>query len=316
MGVREAGRYVGMAGGTGIGCLLVLVLGGCGGQEPVDDTLPDRETPGVEMLAPGVLSTEAPEFATTLTPDGDTVFFNRAAPGLVDIELLRSVRVGGVWQEPEIFAPLAALEPIDPFVTLGGNRLFISSRAPTGFLAEGSDNLWMVERTIDGWGTPVPLPRPMNSDSSDIYTSLTAAGELFFSSTRGGERRIYSAPPVGDGWGEPVLLELGDIPRQGNPAVSPDGELLVFAATGPLGGADLFVACREGTGWRSAILLPEPINSRWTEFAPGIAGETLYFTSERPGMVESVPEGERPPGDLYRTELGAVRALCTGAPGG
>jgi len=36
----------------------------------------------------------------------------------------------------------------------------------------------------------------------------------------------------------------------------------------------------------------------------------LFFTSERPGIVPAVSAGERPPGDLYRIEFGALEPPC------
>ena len=32
-----------------------------------------------EIVGPGVISTDAPEFATTLSPDGREIYFNRAS---------------------------------------------------------------------------------------------------------------------------------------------------------------------------------------------------------------------------------------------
>lgn len=34
--------------------------------------------------------------------------------------------------------------------------------------------------------------------------------------------------------------------------------------------------------------------------------KTLYFTSERPGIVPTQEEGVRPPGDIYQVNLMAV----------
>ncbi|NNF27040.1 MAG: hypothetical protein HKN73_07470, partial [Gemmatimonadetes bacterium] len=44
----------------------------------------------VELFAPGVVSSTLPEFATTFTPSGDTVFFNRTTPDRSRIDLLFS----------------------------------------------------------------------------------------------------------------------------------------------------------------------------------------------------------------------------------
>jgi hypothetical protein len=61
-------------------------------------------------------------------------------------------------------------------------------------------------------------------------------------------------------------------------------------------------SCRTGDGWSAPRTLPPPVNSARADFAPAIdvSGSTLYFTSERPGIVGIQPDSVRPPGDLYR----------------
>jgi len=60
---------------------------------------------------------------------------------------------------------------------------------------------------------------------------------------------------------------------------------------------DLFVACRAAGGWELPSQLPEPVNSRFAEFAAGLSREYLYFASERACVVAVVPDSVRPPGE-------------------
>ena len=71
-----------------------------------------------------------------------------------------------------------------------------------------------------------------------------------------------------------------------------------------------------GQEWTTPTRLPEPINSPFTEFAPGFGGGYLYFTSERPGVSGPVPDRERPPGDVYRVRTEGVAAVCAGRTAG
>ncbi len=68
----------------------------------------------------------------------------------------------------------------------------------------------------------------------------------------------------------------------------------------------------EEAGWLPGRNLGPIANSDFSDFAPSLTpdGRYLVFTSERPGIVPSVAEGERPPGDLYRIELGALELSC------
>ena len=75
------------------------------------------------------------------------------------------------------------------------------------------------------------------------------------------------------------------------------------------GEADLYICWKNTDGtWSKPINMGEEINSEYVEFAPSISadGEYLYFTSERPGMVQDFEEGKRRPGDLYKIYLSPV----------
>jgi hypothetical protein len=175
---------------------------------------------------------------------------------------------------------------------------------------EGSFHLWRVTLGRPG-EAPEPLPSPINTDSSEVFSSLSADGRMVFSSRRDGERRIYETHLEPDGrWTEPVPLSLGDAAAPSNPALHPSGRYLVFAGVDGESSPDLYVSCASGQGWTTPVRLPEPINSRFAEFAPGFGAEYLYFTSERPGVVGAVPDGVRPPGDVYRVQTEGVEALC------
>lgn len=103
---------------------------------------------------------------------------------------------------------------------------------------------------------------------------------------------------AGDGWTEPAPLpfsrpELMDH----NPALSPDGSFLVFAASRPtstrprtfIGGSpmpasDLWMTTRGTDGaWAEPALLGAGVNTEFDEDCPRIAADgTIYFTSARP----------------------------------
>ncbi|MEQ9568879.1 MAG: hypothetical protein RLN75_01710 [Longimicrobiales bacterium] len=289
--------------------LVVVAVVGCGptaADTPVDPI-------SVEIFARGVVSSTDPEFATAFTPSGDTVFFNRTPPGRSRLELWVAVREGDRWGEPSPVPATVGMGAVDPFVSSDGATLWFSSGAPLDGAPSGDFNLWTLSRPPDGWtGTPVAVPRPVRSDSSEAFNTLTDDGLLVFGSTRDGERSIWTSRRSDDGWSEPTVLTLGGTTAASNPAIRRDGSLLVFARRGEAGDPDLWVACREDGGWGEPIRLPEPINSRWADFAPAFGPEHLYFTSERPGVVGPVADSIRPPGDIWRTPSQVVDGLCGG----
>jgi dipeptidyl aminopeptidase/acylaminoacyl peptidase len=290
--------------------LVGVVLTGCG--SGAEETPPPEDTvPAVEIFAPDAVSTALPEFATAFTADGDTVFFNRTPPDRSALDLYYAIRTDGGWSEGRPFEPTVGIVAIDPFVD--GDRLYFSSDLPFGEPPDTVFGIWFLERTDGGWSAPRALPPPIRSDSSDVFNSLARDGTMAFSSWRDGGRRVYTSRLEAGGWSDPALVDLGAWSSVSNPAISPDGRMLVVALTEAEEAPDLFVSCRSGEGWAPPQRLAEPINSPFTDFAPGFGPDHLYFTSERPGLAPPVDEGTRPPGDIYRTPLEGLAGLCPGA---
>ncbi len=274
---------------------------------PAPEAAESRPTP--EIFAAGTVSTPAPEFATSLTADGGTVYFNRASEDRSELILLTARKLeDGTWTTPEN-VPFSdgVYRDIDPFVSEDGSRLFFSSNRPTPGESDAGDfDLWVVDRAAEGsWGEPRNLGASVNTDATEIYSTLSRNGNLYFSSDRDGESFIYRSRFVDGRFGEAERLLLGTEEESagGNPAIAPDESFLIFTTVREdgVGGSDLYVSLRRDDAWTSPRLLDEPINSTFTDFAPHIAwdGDVLYWTSERPGIVAAdVVEG-RPPGDLY-----------------
>lgn len=263
-----------------------------------------------ELVGPGVISTELPEFATTTTPDGNTLFFNRASPDRSKLTIMMSSRTGGPWTHA-IPAPFSGqYRDVDPFMTPDGRRLYFSSDRPrTGHPA--SMNTWYVERTGSGWTDPVDVGEPLNSDSTDIFVSVSAGGTMVFSSNRDGPMRVYQTWWNGTEWSKPEPVAFGATIAGGNPLISPDGRFMVLVEAPPGTKADLMVSCHTSAGWTEPRPLTD-VNTRYGEFAPGFGASSheLYFTSERPGIVAAQPDSVRPPGDIYRIRLPDSVTAC------
>jgi Tol biopolymer transport system component len=283
--------------------------------KPLAPLIPASETP--QVFAPGVISTAAPEFAITFSPDGQTAYFNRASEDRQQLGIYASQRVGGAWDSP-VMAPFASpYRDVDPFMAPGGRRLYFSSTRPlVAGGAAGEFDTWYVERSGAGWSAPVHAGSVLNSAPADVFVSLDREGMLYFSSSRDGTLRIYASRPAGTGWTPPEKVPFEPNLSEGanNPLISRDGQILIYAATRPdgLGGADLYVTCRRGEGWSQGQNLGPEINSPFADFAPALSpdGETFFFTSERPGITPARQDGTRPPGDIYFVSARLVRRRC------
>lgn len=306
--------------------LLLAGLCACGGEARPDggdagdaaapasaDDPPAR--PRISILGRGVVSTAAPEFAASVTPDGRTLFFNRASEDRRQLTVMVSERTGDGWGPPRPAPFSGTHRDLDAFVTPDGRRVWFNSDRR----AAGDFDIWYVERTRGGWGEPVRPGAPLNSDSAEFFVSTTRHGELYFTSARAGPLRVYRARREGAAWRTPEAVPFDAPASPGNPLVGPDGTYLVFVAAGPDGSPDLWVRCRRDGAWGEAIRLPAPVNSPHADFAPGLdpTDGSLLFTSERPGMAGPRPDSVRPPGDLYRSSVRpAERCRRTGRTGG
>lgn len=276
---------------------------------PADST----ELAAIELFAPGVVSSAAPEFAITFTPDGRTAFFNRGTEDRSAYRLLASLRSDTTWGAPEAVPFASAGMDVDPFVSPDGNRIWFSSDRPRAGAPAGSISSWYVERTATGWSDPVDPGAPFNSDSADIFVSEARDGTVVFRSEREGRPRVYATRRGAEGWQTPVALRFGTVEEASNPMLHPSGTWIVLSLPGQGGPPDLYVSCRTADGtWSEPVALPAAINSPFAEFAPSFHPDgTLYFTSERPGVAGPQSDGARPPGDIYRV-LPGTQFACDG----
>ena len=280
-----------------------------------DQPPPHRVSPfpgDAQIFAKGIVSTELPEFAISFSPDGETVYFNRMPADRSQVRIWSSSLADGAWSEPK---PLSFSDgkyrDVDPFVSLDGARLYFSSTRPIEGDEPRDYDLWFVEKTENGWGKPTNLGEPINSAEREIYSTLSKNGNLYFSvfETEGRGVGIYRSVWRNGSFQAPERLTIGSgTLRVTNPTIAPDESFLLFVSDHE-GQADIYVSRRLADGeWAEIETLGPVVNSDYTEFAPSVSpdGTTLFFTSERPGVLpENAVEG-RPPGDLYAVSLEAA----------
>jgi len=186
---------------------------------------------------------------------------------------------------------------MDPFVSRSGDRLYFSSDRPLPNSLKSEPtvdtNTWFAPLEGSRWGTPVFAGVGINSAADETFFSESATGQVVFArfgEGRGRERPTSIMSAQRDGVGFSNLRQVITSPaslRLSNPAISPDGKLIV--ATGRVGGnPQLFFSQKRANGqWQKFRLLPGPINQTQSgQFAPYITndGRTLYFSSNRPAQ--------------------------------
>lgn len=269
-----------------------------------------------ELFGRGIISNELPEFATSVNADETEIFFNRTTADRSSMQIMVSSLVDDVWSEPEAL-PFSTGEflDVDPFLTADGSRLYFSSTRPRekGGGEEPELDTWYIERNGDSWSDPINPGSPLNSDSTEIFVSMANNGNAYFVSESDGTRGIKVSHFINEAYQpmEPIVLKLnGEVVYASNPAIAFDESFIIVASRGPDSSedVDLYVSWNKDGTWSELVNLGPLVNTTYAEFAPGISkdGKTLYFTSERPGIVQEVEEGVRPPGDIYKVNLQAV----------
>lgn len=309
--------------------------------------------PEPELFGEGVLSTSDDELGAAFTPDGRTVYFTLRSPTtttapLTTICVSHLLDPGqGRWSEPEVAPFSGRFNDAGPALSPDGRQLFFASDRPAPGKAAGTPgqpdvDLWVMDRTADGWSAPRNLGAPVNTPAVEHGPAVAADGTLYFASSRPGGKGsldLYRSRLVAGRYTEPEpLAEVNTAAYEGQPALSPDGSLLVFAAAGrpdalvgggfPYQKADLYVSARTAKGWSPPRHLPPPINSTASESSPSFSpdGKWLFFTSERSPFTVPMPRalsGSQMEtqlhsvlsgsGNLYRIDAAVLRTLAAPA---
>jgi hypothetical protein len=267
----------------------------------------DRMISTPEVFSPGVISNGQEQWRLTFSLDGRTAYFAQSAkffPFSRQATIYESHLDGGVWSAPAVASFSGTYSDIDPFITPDGKRLYFSSIRPINGVMPKDIDLWMVERTAQGWGDPVHLGPEVNSPGDELYPSASLDGTLYFASgplfpQAGQHFDIYRAKRSGNGFAvrEALSLAVNTVPAptdpgpqaawEFNPEITADGKTLVFTSLRPggFGYGDLYVSHFVDDQWTPARNLGPIVNTAADEFHPTLTrGFTeLFFVRRIPG---------------------------------
>lgn len=287
---------------------------------------PDKVT----LFAENAVSTNLYERDMAISPGGDEIVFTLSDYKQARHCLVIMKKLGPTWSDKEMLSFSGRYHDMEPFFAADGNRLFFASDRPIYSDSARSDyNIWVVERTPDGWGDPEPLPSTVNSLKDEFYPAVSKNNNLYFTSVREngvGSEDIFLSRYVNGIYSDPVPLDtnINTATYEFNAYISPEEDLLVFSSYGrqdDLGGGDLYVSRKDENGnWMPAKNMGPVINSANLDYCPFIdyPRGNFYFTSDRmlpgdkrietPGeletMANSVLNGM---GNLYRVKVDSVQ---------
>jgi len=239
------------------------------------------------------------ESGPAISKDGLSLYFASTRPGgfgNADLYVARRESCELPWDLPVNLGPVinTASFELTPALSRDERHLFFVSPR-----ASGLADIWVSYRADVhddfGWQPPVLLGPAINTatsiDSKPSYFESRKRGlpQLFFHSNRPGGlggHDIY----VADAFGPAVLIQELNTPQNDQGAtISRDGLEMYFQSDRPggLGATDLWVSVRGSVfdPWSPPRNLGDVVNSASDDQIAGISadGETLFFTSNRPG---------------------------------
>lgn len=255
-----------------------------------------------QLLAPGVLSTGDDEWGFTMSPDGRSVYFNKADRGYRYQVIMEAYKdADGQWQAPQVAAFSGQYRDIDPAMSPDGNYLVFASNRPlqAGGERRNDFDLWRVDRQPDGrWGVPRHLGNRVNSEFPETNSSIAADGTLYFSVAGRpgvlGQRDLMRARPTANGYADPEPLPINSEADESNHWIAPDQSYLLLLSNraGGIGENDLYISFRDGNGWGPLRNLGAPVNRPGASgvFTPFVSadGRQLYY-AERRSVLEPLP---------------------------
>jgi hypothetical protein len=270
-----------------------------------------QKPPGLtkELFAPGTISTDEVEGCMCFSHDGRYLVLRRH--WREDTQVFISERKDGEWSQLAV-APFF-MKPYgfgDCTFAPNESRLYFTSNIPLdgGNEPSPSSDIWMVEYGDDGWQRPVLVGAPVSSPLHDSYPSAANDRTIYFFrryESGEGSSEILSAEFSDGGYTEPVNLgeNINTEWDEWDPAISPDGNLLIFCSTKPsgMGADDLYVSFKDRDGqWSESRSLGESVNTHRSENRPFISadGKYLFFNSDANGSR-----------DIFWIDMDAVRRL-------
>lgn len=247
----------------------------------------------VEPFLPEIMSRFPQVRDITFSPSGGEIFFTAESPKHDCAAIFFITKDARGWSTPKIAPFSGQYRDIEPHFA-GQSRLFFSSNRPKSDTLKkpGDYDIYYVDRATDGWGTPVNMGAPVNSDGDEFYPSLNQAGDIYFTSTLAkseGLEDIYVSKIVDGKWQKPRNLgpEINSETYDFNSYITPDDSIILFSAyklpTG-IGGGDLYISKKDLQGnWQKAKHIDMPINSKGLDYCPylDLKNNRLYFTSDR-----------------------------------
>ncbi len=249
-----------------------------------------QKPPGMtpEVFAPGIVSKEGHQAKLFFTPDGSEAIYDERDPASNKNHFVWVRSVRGVWSERVIIPFSTEHINNEPCLSPDGKKLFFVSNRPdaAGGEADKTPDIWMSERTEDGWGGPLKLGPAVNSPDIEVQPFFGSDGKLYFMRQNAAGRQLLCAPMLDGKFVEAIPFGAGFSPDQvSGPCLSPDGRVMILHSRmeGGFGNWDLYASFKDASGkWGELVNLGEPMNTAGSEGNATFSsdGRFLFFTRD------------------------------------
>ena len=240
---------------------------------------------------------DEPEMCAAFTADAKEFYFNKLLDGNWAIYFTKEI--DGKWTEPKPMEFSGDFTDRDFTISPDGNKIYFGSDRPLkkgGPLKDDLD-IFVSERTTDGWSEPKRVLGRINTYFGENYPSVATNGNMYFFSGRedshGGCDIYFSEFKNGKYRKAKVLSsEINSEKHDWDSVIAPDESFIIYSSMDredTIGGQDLYISFKNKNGfWTKAKNMGRAINSPYAEICPSISndGKYLFFTSRRRGKAD------------------------------
>ena len=190
--------------------------------------------------------------------------------------------INGKWSDVTMVS--GTEKALTPFVSLDGKRLFCSL----------PHELFVCNRTEDGWSEPINLGEEINFQKRQDGLSESRNGTIYYTTMFGENDGTFSSKYIDGKYQTPEKLETGLTGKfkGGYPYVAPDEAYIILQARQGkgFGAQDLYIMFKKDDGsWTKAINMGDKINTNVSESFPYVTpdGKYLFFNSNRISKINS-----------------------------
>ena len=244
-----------------------------------------------------VINSEYTEYNPVVSADESIMAFTALRPNTGKTrtsdkfieEVYTSYNTSGSWSKPQAISIASQYNVGTAGISADGHKMLIFIGG-----AEGTGNLYTIDKSGDSWSAPTTMGNKVNSRSLETTGSITPDGKtLYFASNRPGGYGgldIYMTKKNEAGeWDTPINLgpKVNTKYNEDAPFIHPDQWTLFFTSDGhnTMGGRDIFVTRLFNEEWTQPENMGYPINTTSNDnyFTLTADGRKGYFSSDRKG---------------------------------